>query len=245
MLIAWSIVGLAVGVILNLLIARLPRREFPFRLPVRCRYCRAPLTAVQLSALSTYLLNRGRCRVCGHQVRLRYLLVELVAGILFAALYLRFGLSWYLLIYSLYISVFIVVFMTDLEHRLILNVVTYPSILLAVLLTFIAPDLGSGHSLLGGLFYGGLFMAFYVGALVLYRQAGALGFGDVKLALLIGLVTGLRGAIVAALLGTILGALVSLWLILFRRTSSKATMPYGPALAVGAVATILWSPWVG
>ena len=99
--------------------------------------------------------------------------------------------------------------------------------------------------MLGGLFYGGLFMGMYVLAMAIYRQVGALGFGDVKLALLIGLITGLQGAIIAALIGTLIGALLAVWLMVFGRTSSKAAMPYGPALSLGAVVTIIWSPWVG
>ena len=243
MLIIWSILGLAIGVILNLLIDRLPRREFPFSWPVPCRHCYAPLPAVQIPASLSFLLNRRRCESCGYELELPSLLVELATCALFAALYLRFGLTLPLFVYSLYSCVFIVIFMIDLEHRLILNVVTYPSIVLAVILTFVTPGLGGGKGLLGGLFYGGLFLAFYVAAVVIYKGE-ALGLGDVKLALLIGLVTGLRGAAIAALIGTAVGSLIGIWLMLFRRTPSKATMPYGPALSLGAVAAILWSPWI-
>ncbi len=245
MLIVSLMVGLGVGVVLNLLIARLPRRKFPFAWPIRCRYCGDPLPVFEVPAFLAYLIGKGRCRACGRRLELRYVLVELATAVLFGALYYRFGPSLPLFIYGLYACIFVIIFMIDLEHRLILNVVTYPAILLGVLLTFITPGLGGGQGLLGGLFYGGLFMGMYVLAMAIYRQVGALGFGDVKLALLIGLITGLQGAIIAALIGTLIGALLAVWLMVFGRTSSKAAMPYGPALSLGAVVTMIWSPWVG
>lgn len=236
---------MAVGAVLNILVARLPRRRFSFGWPVRCRYCRAPLALSEVPALASYLFHGGKCTACGHRIGPRYLLVEIATGALFAGLYLRFGMSWPLLVYSLYASIFVIITMIDLEHRLILNVVTYPSILLGAALSFVTPGLEGGQGLLGGLFYGGLFLLFYLGAVLFYRNAVALGLGDVKLALFIGLVTGLRGAFIATLLGTLIGAAIGIWLMLFRGKSSQATMPYGPSLTLGAAVTILWSPWVG
>ncbi len=244
MLLAWTLLGLVVGAALNLLIVRLPKRKFPFELPVTCRYCRKPLSFLELLPLVSYVWGRGRCRRCGQRLEFRYLLVEVTTGGLFAALFARFGLSWPLIIYSFYASVFVIVFMIDWQHRRILNVVTYPSIAVALALMFITPGLGAGQALLGGLFYGGLFFALYVIGTMLYRQSEALGLGDVKLALFIGLITGLQGALAAALIGTLLGAVFGLALMVFKRASARAGMPYGPALSMGALAAILWSPWI-
>lgn len=239
----WGVVGLAVGVILNALILWLPVGNGALRRLICCERCYAPLPVIHISALSRFLVNNGRCSHCGHKSSVERVVVELVTAALFAALCLRFGFSWPLIVYSLYVGVFLLIFVIDLKHRLIPNVVTYPSIALALALSFVMPSLTDGQALLGGVFYGGLFMGLYGVAFVLYKRTVALGLGDVKLAFLIGLITGLRGAMVALLLGTLLGAAVGLWLML-RGQSAKATMPYAPPLVVGAVATILWSPWI-
>ena len=170
--------------------------------------------------------------------------MEISTGALFAALFLRLGLSWLLAVCSLYAAILVLVFVVDLEHRLILNVVTFPSIVLAVVLGFLVPGLSALSGFLGGLFYGGLFLALYILSVIIYKREDALGQGDVKLALFIGLITGMPGAFIAALIGTLLGAVVGLWTMVVRRASSKSTMPYGTSLVIGALLVLVWSPWI-
>jgi leader peptidase (prepilin peptidase)/N-methyltransferase len=191
------------------------------------------------------LSGRRACQKCGARIDFRDLLVELGTGLLFAALYWRYELSVPLLVYSGYVCIFVVAFMTDIKHRLIPNTVTFPGIVLALPLGFIMPGLGGLSSLLGGVFYGGLFLLFYLVAMAVYRsRVVAFGLGDVKLALVIGLITGLKGAMLSALIGTTIGGFLALVMLLTRRASLQSVMPYGPGLIIGAVLTIIWSPWI-
>ncbi|MCL5961276.1 MAG: prepilin peptidase [Chloroflexi bacterium] len=241
MLFLWLVAGLIVGAGIDLMAFRLPRREPLLSMPTRCGNCGAALGSLELVPLLGYLITRGKCRVCGAQPILKSVLIELVTMAVFGALFLRFGLSWVLVIYSLYAAILVLVFVIDLEHRLILNVVTYPSIIVALALSFVTPGLNGFSGLLGGLFYGGLFLALYVASVLIYKRDDALGQGDVKLALFIGLITGMPGALTAALLGTALGALAGIWALMVKRVSSKSAIPYGTALCAGALVVLIWT----
>jgi len=231
-----------VGGVVNILSTRLPRQAPLWAWPLRCRLCHQPLNIWDLLALVNLALRRGRCRYCRGRLSWQYPLVELAAGITFALLYWRWGLSLYLFSYSFYGAVLILVFIVDWRHRLILNEVTYPAMLVALALSLWHPRPGLLGALGGGAFGGGLFLALYLVAAWLYRREDALGFGDVKLALLIGLMMGWPGVLAALFLGALLGALGGLYLMLFAGRSRKATMPYGTALSAGALLTLLGRP---
>jgi len=166
--------------------------------------------------------------------------VESATAISFAVLFLRHGLGIASLLYSLYTAVLIVIFFIDLEHRWILNSVTYPSMVAAMALSLITPGITLLRSILGGLIGGTIFFGLYALARAIYRQDDALGLGDVKLALLLGLMLGFPKILFALLTGTFLGALIALALLLFGRLRLQATMPYGTALTLGAYVTFVW-----
>ena len=245
MLPLWLLVGVLTGTIVNLLAYRLPCRKPALSASACCGECGAPLGPAVLIPLAGFVLSKGKCRVCGAKLPVRLPLVELSTAALFATLFLRLGLSWLLVVSCLYAAILVLVFVIDLEHRLILNIVTYPSMALAIMLGFAVPGLNALSGLLGGLFYGGLFLALYVASVLIYKREDALGQGDVKLAIFIGLITGMPGALYAALAGTILGALAGLWAIIVNKASGKSTMPYGTSLSIGALAVLVWSPWIG
>jgi leader peptidase (prepilin peptidase) / N-methyltransferase len=160
----------------------------------------------------------------------------ILCGLLFAAFGYHFGPVPVLLIKSLWVAVLVEVIFCDLEHRLILDRVMFPAMVVAIGLSFITPNLGIVQSVLTGL---GAGLVFLVLALVgsYFFGADALGFGDVKLVAFIGLVVGIHlSAIVTALfLGVLLAGLVSLALVLARRLTMKSGIPYGPFLAAGAL----------
>lgn len=235
MAVLWALGGLAVGSLLNLLIHRLPRLE---RLgsPVDCPHCHARRAFyLQSALLSTLLGSRGKCRGCGAKPDGKAVAAELAAGVIFWLLFLKFGVSPQLLLYSLYSCVLIVVFFIDWQHRLILNSVTYPGILLALLLT---PTVTTATPLMvllgvatGGIIFGSLYGFGYL----LYRQE-VLGLGDVKLSLLLGAMLGFPTIVLALLLGSFVGALAAIAMLLSRRRSGRDFMPYGTAMCVGAFA---------
>jgi len=246
MLIIIILAGFLLGALLNALADSLPlKRKL---MAPHCHQCETqrPLRA-WISWLGL-LTGAGRCSACGERVRLRSLLVELAAVA---------GVSWLYLINPspgaflpaiFVLAVFLLITVTDLEHRLILHAVTGPSALVIGLIGILDPERGALKTLLGGaagfIFFLGLY---YLGALlakVIARRRGeeidevAFGFGDVTLAGLIGLTVGWPGVATALISGMLVAGLFSLLFILtmlvLRRYTPFMPIPYGPFLILGA-----------
>jgi leader peptidase (prepilin peptidase)/N-methyltransferase len=163
----------------------------------------------------------------------------------------------YLLLYTLYSTIFVLVIVIDLEHRLILNVVIYPAWMLALLGSLIHPSPYFYRlALLGGLLgFGLLYLVYLAGELfvkVLSRMRGkpinavAFGFGDVRLGGFIGLVLGFPGVLTALFVAVLLGGLGGLlyWFVqavILRRYSLFSAIPYGPFLVIGAMLVMFTS----
>ncbi len=240
MLLLWSGLGLLVGGLLNVLTSRLPYWDGPlWAVPLRCHSCQHPLTVADVLPLIGFARQRGRCRYCGGPLPWRFPFVEAATALLFALAYLRFGLGHELAVSSLYLAVLVLVFAIDAGHRLILNIVTYPTALLSFALAFLPGEPSPSAALLGGATYGGFFALLYVVAALLYRRGDALGLGDVKLAIVIGLMTGLPRSVVALVAGILLGSLAAVAALAGGR-SGKSAMPYGTSLSVGAMLAILY-----
>jgi prepilin signal peptidase PulO-like enzyme (type II secretory pathway) len=163
----------------------------------------------------------------------------ILAAILFAVFGYHFGPVPVLLIKSLWVAVLVEVIFCDIEHRLILDRVMFPSMIVAIALSFFTPNLGVVQSVLTGLGAGLLFLLLaLVGSY--FFGADALGFGDVKLVAFIGLIVGIHNvAIVTALfLGVLFAGVVSLLLVAARRLTMKSGIAYGPFLAAGALVVL-------
>ena len=152
-------------------------------------------------------------------------------------LFTRFGASPELILYSLYSSVLIVVFFIDWQHRLILNRVTYPGIVMSLILTPVLSSMTPQMALLGLAIGGLVFGLMYAGGYLIYRQE-VLGMGDVKLAMLLGAMLGFPNIIFALLIGSLVGAVAAVLMLLTRRQASHDFMPYGTSMVVGAFATL-------
>ncbi len=238
MAVLWALAGLIVGALLNLLIYRLPRLE-KLAAPVHCPQCRVRRPLYSQSALLSALLGaRGKCGGCGAHPDRRAIAAEVATGVAFWLLFLRFGATPRLLLYSLYTCFLVVVFFIDWQHRLILNRVTYPGMLLALLLTPLLSQVGALMAVLGLAVGGITFGLLYAGGYLLYRQE-VLGLGDVKLAMLLGAMLGFPAIIVALLMGSFFGAAAAVAMLATRRRSGHDFMPYGTAMCLGAFVAFL------
>lgn len=229
----WATVGLVAGPILNLAAYRLPRLE-ALTAPLECPRCHVGRPLHTQSALLSLLLGaRGRCQGCGAAPETTAALTELATGAAFWLLFLRFGVSPRLLLYSLYSCFLIVVFLIDWRHRLILNRITYPGIALSVLLTSTLTPVGLVMTLAGVVAAGLLFGSLYAIGRLIFRQE-VLGLGDVKLAMLLGAMAGFPAVAWWLLLGSLFGAVGGLAMVAARRSSLRDFMPYGTAMCLGA-----------
>jgi leader peptidase (prepilin peptidase)/N-methyltransferase len=255
----WTVIftlfGVSIGSFLNVCIDRLPVGGSLLAPPSRCDGCGRHLSFYENVPIIAYLALKGRCRTCGVRIPLRVLIVEALTGLLFLIAFLRFGLTPAFGVTAFWSCVFIVIIYIDKEHQLILNKVTYPAAVVAVLLLVadtVFPQVGLlanlrtfGHatlfpvdSLVSGLLGGAIFFFFFV--IVFLINPRGLGIGDLKLAALIGLVTGFPLVFVGMFVGIVFGGIVAVALVLIRRKGRKDIMPYGVFLGVGPIVALLW-----
>jgi len=234
MIIPYSLLGLLTGAFLNLAADELPQRR-TLRSP-RCPYCGQNHLPPEWIAVFSFLLWRGRCQHCRAPLSLRRPLLELGTMLAFAFLWERYGPTPLLLLFTFYICILFLVLVIDLEHRLILNVVILPAILVAGIGGSLS--LGPLRALAGGLIG---FVSFYLIALA---RKGGMGGGDVKLAAFIGLATGFPSIIVALLIAILAGGATALLLVLTRIKGLKSYIPYGPFLVVGGLVALIYGPQI-
>lgn len=260
MIVLYALLGLLIGILINVAADQLPRWRRLWRRPF-CPHCDQARPWWAWSGTLAYLRFRTHCEHCGAPISWRHPLVELGTAALFAFLWHRYasGEVVLLLLYSLYSAILILLLVIDLEHRLILNVVVYPAWVLAFLGSLVHP---SPHfyrfALLGGAFGFFLLWLIYLLGEVFVRVLGrirgkeinevAFGFGDVRLGGFLGLILGFPQVLTALLLGMLLGGLTAIaylfiQAVILRRYSLFTPIPYGPFLILGASAVLFFGPF--
>lgn len=235
--ILFALLGLVVGGLVNQLGSDLPARRGLTR--PHCPYCGRDRPWQQWLSIPAYLIARARCPHCDAPIGLRHPLVEAGLAAAYGYLWLRFGPSVKLVLYLVYGAILAIVLVTDIERRLILNVVMFPSIIFAVVASFFTPGMRWDFALLGGAIgFAFFFSAALVGNAVF--GSGALGGGDVTLATFVGLIVGFPLIVEALVLTILIGAAVSLVLLVTRVRTLRDHIPYGPFIVAGAVVTLLW-----
>lgn len=240
-----AVFGAMIGSFLNVVIYRVPRGESVVRPRSHCPHCDTPITARQNVPIVSYLLLRGRCASCGAPISIRYPLVEAATAALFAA-----AVAWALgaaatplipaLLYLAAIGVALALIDIDV-HRLP-NAIVLPAYpVLAVLLTGASWWTGDWWALgRAGIGCAALYV-FYL-LLMLVYPAG-MGFGDVKLAGVLGAMLGYVGfgaLVVGAFAGFLLGALLAVVLLALGRGSGKTALPFGPFMLLGCALGIVF-----
>jgi leader peptidase (prepilin peptidase)/N-methyltransferase len=243
LVIACAILGLVVGSFLNVVIWRVPRKVSVMWPASHCPACEAPIRPLDNVPVASWLRLRGKCRQCEAPIPLRYPVVEVACAVLFAAAALRFGLSWALPGYLVLFAALLAISVIDLEHYIVPDRITVPLTLASIPLIALA-SLGEGgrsafvRSLLGGV----AFFVFLFSLNLLYPKG--MGMGDVKLSFSLGLYLGWLGwgeLLLGGFLSFLLGAVISVTLVLVRRRGGKDFVPFGPFLAAGTVIAILWA----
>lgn len=226
-----AVTGLAVGSFLNVVVHRLPLGESLNHPGSHCPSCGHPVRRRDNVPVVSWLLLRGRCRDCGARISARYPLLELVTAALWVAVVaVKWDDAADIALGLLLVTLMVAVVPIDLEHRLILNRLTYPAAVLALIIG-LALDLdGVPEQLIAAAAAGGFFLA----AALVYPRG--MGLGDVKLAFVMGLLLGraVAPAVFAALIsGVLVGAVVIARVGAER--GRKVKVPFGPFLAAGSI----------
>ncbi len=248
-IIAAFVLGLIVGSFLNVLILRLPARK-SINGRSQCPHCKHVLSAADLVPVFSYLFLRGRCRHCGARISPRYFYIEAATGGLFAfcaVFFTPLDLQSALLFLraAFIVSVLVVVFMTDLEHFLILDKVVLPSAAALLVLNF-AIDWFQKNRLQNSLSWFGILSAIgaalFFGSIYFFSKGKWLGLGDVKFSLFLGLATPFPFIIVNLILAYALGAIIGLALIFFGRKKFSSRIPFGTFLALSTIVALFYGP---
>ena len=228
--------GLVIGSFLNVVAYRLPRGESLVFPGSHCTACGAEVKAYDNVPVLSWLLLRGRCRSCRERISPRYPFVELVTGVVFAAIALARGLDADLLLELPFAAMLIAVADIDIEHRIVPNKILLPLAIWAVAASAaVRPDVLPELLIAGA----AAFSFFLLAALV--HPAG-MGMGDVKLAGVMGLYLGLA-VVPALLIAFVLGSAVGIAML--ARHGAKARkrgVPFAPFLALGGLAGVLAGP---
>lgn len=227
------IFGLLVGSFLNVLIYRLPKNINFIKGRSFCPKCKAKINWYDNIPLFSFILLGGKCRRCKSPISWRYPIVELVTGLLFFLSYLnRLSILNYILFSGL-----IVIFFIDLEHQIIPDEILLPLIVLFLIKLFFL--LNTKYLILNTLSSAiGSFL--FLLTIYLVTKGKGMGFGDVKLAFLMGLVLGFPKIIVAFYLAFLTGAFIGVILILGRKAKLKQKIAFGPFLSFSTLIAILW-----
>jgi leader peptidase (prepilin peptidase)/N-methyltransferase len=239
--VAAALLGLIIGSFLNVVVWRVPRGESVVRPASACPGCGTPISPRDNVPVLSWLVLRGRCRECAEPISRRYPLVEAGTGALFAVMAVRFGFDPVLPAYLYLAAVGLALALIDLDCKRLPDALTLPSYPVAVVLLGVAALTGSDSgSLLRALLGGAAMYAVYF-ALCFAYPAG-MGFGDVKLAGVLGLYTawiGWGAWAVGLFLGFFLGGAFGLALIALKRGGRKTAVPFGPFMLLGVLIAVL------
>ena len=228
--------GLIIGSFLNVVAYRVPRGESLIVPGSHCTTCGEDVKPWDNVPVVSWLVLRGRCRGCGERISAHYPLVELITGLVFAAVVLVNGLDTDLVYELPFAAMLVAVSLIDLEHRIIPNKIVVPmavygiGAIAAVDMDFLPEALIAGA---------GAFTFMLVIALV---HPKGMGMGDVKLAGVMGVYLGLS-VVPGLLLGFLSGSLVGVAIMMRHGAAGrKRGVPFAPFLAVGGLVALLVGP---
>jgi leader peptidase (prepilin peptidase)/N-methyltransferase len=221
--------GITLGSFFNVVGLRVPKGQSIVKPRSACPHCGHQLTALELIPVVSYVLQRGKCRVCKTGISPIYPLVELITGILFATAPLVVGWTGELIIALTLISLFMIIIVSDIKYMIIPDKVLLVFAGIFLLERLIFPLEPWWDSLLGAAI--GFLLLLFI-ALV---SKGGMGGGDIKLFALIGFVVGAKILFLSFFLSTLLGAVLGLAGMAFKLVEKGKPIPFGPFIAAGTM----------
>ncbi|MEO6944811.1 MAG: prepilin peptidase [Lacisediminihabitans sp.] len=253
LLVPTGILGLVIGSFLNVVIYRVPLKKSIVSPPSACGSCAHPIRWYDNIPLLSWLVLRGKCRDCGSRISIRYPLVELGSALFFAVVALIFvppiieatslPTVWAgvlaLVAYLYLAAISVALALIDLDTRRLPNAIVMPAYLVGAVLLASSSVLSANFGSLLGAAIGcaALGLAYLLMAVI---APGGMGFGDVKLAGVLGMFLGWLGwgpLAVGAMMAFLLGGIFGIILIVARRGGRKTAIPFGPWMLLGA--------WIG
>ncbi len=233
------ILGAIVGSFLNVCIFRLPKEESIIWPGSHCPHCKKPIKFYDNIPLVSYLLLNGKCRYCKKNISIQYPLVEGITAVSSLVLLMKFGPSFSFLIYFGFVAALIVITVIDLYHQIIPDIISLPGIAIGILASLLIPQMSLLNSVIGVLLGGGSLFLVATVYQQLFKREG-MGGGDVKLLAMIGAFLGWKAVLLTIVLGSLIGSIVGVVIIVSKGKDFKYAIPFGPFLSVGAVISLFY-----
>ena len=235
--------GAVIASFLNVVIYRVPKGESIVLPPSHCPKCQARIKWYQNIPILSWLYLRGKCANCKEPISPRYILIEALGGVLFAAIFLKYGVSVFTPILWIWTALMIVGTMIDFDHKLLPDFVTVGGMILGAfaatlytgLYLTLTPLFNAFTGLLAG--FGGTWLIRFLGTKAFKREA--MGMGDVFLMGAIGTMFGPTAVLFTLIVSSLLGSVVGVTLIALSKTKFGKfyEIPFGPYLAL---ASTIW-----
>ena len=239
-----ALLGLIVGSFLNVVIYRMPRHLSIVRPRSACPRCSEPIAPRDNIPVLSWIILRGRCRHCREPISPRYPLIELATAILFAGTAARVGYQADLPALLVLVAGLFALGVIDAEFLILPKRIVYVVLGLQVISLIAASfDHGQWHRLFVAAITGAIWFVFFFTMNAVSPRA--LGFGDVRLSLVLGFGLGWLGveyAILGFFVANLVGAVTGIALIMAKRMNRHQPIPYGVFLAVGAYVAVFAGP---
>lgn len=230
------IFGAVLGSFYNVVGYRIPKGESLITPSSHCTKCNHKLGASELVPIFSWIFLGGKCKNCKEKISCFYPVFELSSGILFALSYHLFGFSIQFLISITFISMLLIIIISDYQTMIIPDEILISSSII-LLIEFMIKDGGIsilGHLLDGFVSFLLMFLLKKIGDFLFKKES--MGGGDLKLMAVIGMVLGWKVALICIFLASFIGLPISL-IILFKNKTD--IIPFGPFLSVSAIILFL------
>lgn len=230
-------IGLMVGSFANVCISRLPKKQSVVFPASHCPKCNQPIHVLDNIPIISYILLKGQCRNCHQKISMIYPAIELVTGLLMAAVFYKFGFSWECLIFAIVVPALVIITAIDIEHQIIPDVITLPGIPFGLVAG--SYMYGVWDSLIGLALGGGMFLLLAEGY---YRLRGSVGMGggDIKYIAAAGALMGWVQVLFIIFIGALAGGLFGGLGMGFKKLNFLSKIPFGPFLALATLISIFF-----
>lgn len=231
-IICFFIFGTIFGSFFQVVGERLPKEKSILYPPSHCSNCNQKLGPSELIPIFSYIFQKGRCKHCRCKLSILFPLFEFATGLLFALACFTFGFTIDLIIPIIFISMLLIIYVSDFKYFIISDEVLIVGGLLIILSTFIINGVSAGFS---AIFHGVIaFIVMYLlklfGDFVFKKES--MGGGDIKLMFIFGLVLGAPMSILSIFIGSFIGIPLSIGILSQKK---EHIIPFGPLLNTGAL----------